>query len=101
MFTRPPLTFGATCTSSSGNSTLHMNITPSEDVIFIQKEEFQQPVTPAGTTQEIDTGTGTGTFFTVTPFSVTGADGVIYDGSFTLGLNVFGVPCGMSVVTMG
>ena len=102
VLTRAPVTFWATCTSSAGNSKMHVYITPTEPVFFVNgTTEVQPPLTTSGATREINNLEGTGTFNTVTTFSVVGADGTMFEGTYTMGLNAFGVPCGVSVTTIG
>jgi len=102
VLTRGPLTIWATCKSSAGNSEMHVYITPSENLFFVNgTAETQPPETPAGGQREINNIGGTGTFNTVTTFSVISSGGTTFQGTYSMMLNSFGVPCAVTASAVG
>jgi hypothetical protein len=102
VFTRYPLTWVATCTKGSGTTNIFtLSIKAAEDVDFTQQETGLGDLLGKGKTMEIDNAANTGSQQAVLNYTVTGRDGAHYSGMFSAGLNVEGVPCGMSVTAIG
>jgi hypothetical protein len=104
VFSRSPVTWIATCTKGSGTSySFTLTIKATEDLDFTQGPASVSLGTAvlAGHTLEIDNGADTGAIQTTQIYVVTGKDGAQYSGEFTAGINVEGVPCGISITATG